>query len=64
MNPYDIEHWPMPSAWRSKWIPRSGAAHARMRQVVNEHNVYRWAGNLITELCGIRVEKPGKAVAR
>ena len=29
----------------------------RMRHVVAEHNVYRWAGSLMTELCDIRVEK-------
>jgi alpha,alpha-trehalose-phosphate synthase [UDP-forming] len=28
----------------------------RMRAVVKEHNVYRWAGNLIGELAGVRVE--------
>ena len=28
----------------------------RMRQTVRDHNVYRWAGNLIAELCEIRVQ--------
>jgi len=28
----------------------------RLRAVVQEHNVYRWAGNLIGELAAIRVE--------
>ena len=27
----------------------------RMRKVVKENNVYRWAGNLIAELCDVRV---------
>jgi trehalose-6-phosphate synthase len=27
---------------------------SRMRAVVKEHNIYRWAGNLIAELCEIR----------
>jgi hypothetical protein len=32
---------------------------ARMRTTVREHNIYRWAGNLIGELCEIRtVETP------
>ena len=46
--------------------PRERASRMRrMRQVVAEHNVYRWAGNLISELCRIRVEKkPRKAVTR
>jgi trehalose-6-phosphate synthase len=26
----------------------------RMRAVVREHNIYRWAGNLIGDLCEIR----------
>jgi len=26
----------------------------RMRTVVREHNIYRWAANLISELCEIR----------
>jgi trehalose 6-phosphate synthase len=30
----------------------------RMRAVVKENNVYRWAGNLIGELAGIRLETP------
>jgi alpha,alpha-trehalose-phosphate synthase [UDP-forming] len=33
---------------------------ARMRAIVKEHNVYRWAGNLIGELAEIRLE-PGEA---
>ncbi len=30
----------------------------RMRQIVKEHNVYWWAGNLITELAELRIEEP------
>jgi len=32
----------------------------RMRKVVSEHNIYRWAGNLIAELCDIRTEVASK----
>jgi hypothetical protein len=28
----------------------------RMRRVIKENNIYRWAGNLITELCEVRLE--------
>jgi len=42
-----------------------------MRTTVQEHNIYRWAGNLIGELCEIRtaetppvVTMPRKAVAK
>ena len=35
----------------------------RMRAVVKEQNVYRWAGNLIGELCDVRVEVMRKKLA-
>jgi len=28
----------------------------RMRKQVREHNVYRWAGSLIGELCEVRLD--------
>jgi trehalose 6-phosphate synthase len=28
----------------------------RMRKTVREHNVYRWAGSLIAELCELRLD--------
>jgi trehalose 6-phosphate synthase len=34
----------------------------RMRRIVKEHNVYRWAGNLIAELSDIRVNEPEPAL--
>jgi alpha,alpha-trehalose-phosphate synthase [UDP-forming] len=34
----------------------------RMRRVVREHNVYHWAGSLISELSEIRIEEPKHAV--
>ena len=34
----------------------------RMRQTVKEHNVYRWAGSLITELSEIRIDEPELAL--
>ena len=32
------------------------ARMSRMRTYVREHNIYRWAGNLISELTSVRVE--------
>lgn len=29
----------------------------RLRETVREHNIYRWAGNLMTELSEIRLEQ-------
>ena len=36
----------------------------RMRTTVREHNVYRWAGNLIGELCEIRTEETPPVLAQ
>ena len=65
VNPYDIDALADSIHQAIDMGPRErGARMRRMRQVVAEHNVYRWAGNLISELSGIRVEKAGKAVVR
>jgi trehalose 6-phosphate synthase len=29
----------------------------RMRRIVREHNIYRWAGDLLSDLCQIEIEK-------
>ena len=34
------------------------ARMARMRSYVREHNIYLWAGNLISELASIRLDAP------
>jgi hypothetical protein len=31
-----------------------------MRKTVYEHNIYRWAANLLSDLSDIRVESPEK----
>jgi hypothetical protein len=36
----------------------------RLRAVVREHNVHRWAGTLIADLAAIRVSEPDAALAR
>jgi trehalose 6-phosphate synthase len=65
VNPYDIDALADAIHLAIEMSPRErGSRMRRMRQVVAEHNVYRWAGNLISELCRIRVEKPRKIVAR
>jgi alpha,alpha-trehalose-phosphate synthase [UDP-forming] len=58
VNPYDIDQ--MADAIRRALemsAEERAARMQRMRQVVAEHNVYRWAGSLIAELCDIRIEK-------
>jgi len=32
-----------------------------MRRIIKEHNVYRWAGNLISELSEIRIDEAASA---
>ena len=57
VNPYDIEQ--LGEAIHTALEMSAAERHARMqrlRRTVREHNVYRWAGNLITELSEIRVE--------
>ncbi len=36
----------------------------RMRHTVRQDNVYRWAGNLISDLCDVRVQAPARKRAR
>jgi trehalose-6-phosphate synthase len=35
----------------------------RMRQHVKEHNVYRWASNVLTDVCAVRLEDEILSVA-
>lgn len=59
VNPYDLEQ-------TAEAIRRALAMGAeerktrmqRMRRVVREHNIYRWAGNLIAELSEVRLDEP------
>jgi trehalose 6-phosphate synthase len=56
VNPYDIEQ--MAEAIRAALeLPAEErqARMRRMRSVVQEHNVYRWAGDLIAELSSVRI---------
>ncbi|MBI5420289.1 MAG: trehalose-6-phosphate synthase [Deltaproteobacteria bacterium] len=56
INPYDIEKTADAIRFSLKMEPaeRSGRMK-RMRATIKEHNVYRWAGNLITELARLRL---------
>jgi trehalose 6-phosphate synthase len=57
VNPYDIEAL-ADSIFRALQMEPSErtARMRRMRAVVKQQNVYRWAGNLISELCDVRIE--------
>jgi trehalose 6-phosphate synthase len=58
VNPYDTEQ--LGDAIREALEMKAEDRQTRMRhmrQIVREHNVYRWAGNLLTELSEIRVDE-------
>lgn len=58
VNPYDADE--LADSIRIALEMEAGERHARMKQmrrIVREHNVYHWAGNLITELSEIRIEE-------
>jgi trehalose 6-phosphate synthase len=57
VNPYDTEQLADALYYSLGMDPvdRSARMH-RMRKVVKEFNIYRWAAELVTELCEIRLE--------
>ena len=59
VNPYDTEQLAEAIRLSLEMDPDERRARMqRMRRVVRENNVYRWAGNLIEELAEIRLERP------
>jgi alpha,alpha-trehalose-phosphate synthase [UDP-forming] len=64
VNPYDIEQ--LGAAIRLALEMDSEERRTRMQRMrrnVKEHNVYRWAGNLIAELSEIRIEDTEPAMS-
>jgi trehalose 6-phosphate synthase len=62
VNPYDVER--VANTIQYALVMPSEERQTRMqhmRRVVKENNVYRWAGNLITELSEIRLDMPHPA---
>ncbi|MGB6429215.1 MAG: trehalose-6-phosphate synthase [Candidatus Acidiferrales bacterium] len=59
VNPYDTQQL-ADRIREAIEMPRAEQAERmeRMRRVVREHNIYRWAGTLLSELIEIRVEHP------
>ncbi|MGA7931879.1 MAG: trehalose-6-phosphate synthase [Candidatus Sulfotelmatobacter sp.] len=58
VNPYDIEQTAeaLRLALEMNTEERKSRMQ-RMRRVVREHNIYRWAGSLIAELCEVRLDE-------
>lgn len=59
VNPYDIESVADSIFTALEMDPTERRARmARMRAVVREQNIYRWAGDLIGDLCDVRLTHP------
>jgi trehalose 6-phosphate synthase len=59
VNPYDTDELAGAIHTALVMLPEERRARMqRMRALVKEYNVYRWAGALIGELAGIRLETP------
>jgi alpha,alpha-trehalose-phosphate synthase [UDP-forming] len=59
VNPYDIDQTAEAICAALEMQPDEKQARMqRMRKLVREHNVYRWAGTLIGELCDVRLDLP------
>jgi len=65
INPYDTDQ--VADAIRIALEMEAGERQLRMRRmrhIVKEHNVYRWAGNLIAELSEIRIDEAEPVLAQ
>jgi trehalose-6-phosphate synthase len=63
VNPYDTEQLADSIHRALAMSPEEKQARmARMRAYVREHNIYLWAGNLISELASIRLDSPQEHV--
>jgi trehalose 6-phosphate synthase len=59
VNPYDIDQTAEAIRAALEMEPEEKQLRVqRMRKVIKEHNIYRWAGNLISELCEVRLDAP------
>jgi trehalose-6-phosphate synthase len=57
VNPYDIERTADAIRYALEMEPEERSARMQsLRKVVKEQNIYRWAGNLIGELCEVRLD--------
>jgi len=64
VNPYDIELTADAVRYALELQPEERTARMRrLRKVVREQNIYRWAGNLIGDLCEVRLETSRDAKA-
>ncbi len=65
VNPYDVMQLSESIHTALKMPEAEQAKRMRwMRRVVREHNIYRWAANLLSDLTEIRTETPERTVGR
>jgi alpha,alpha-trehalose-phosphate synthase [UDP-forming] len=58
VNPYDIDQTAEAIRIALEMEPEEKQMRVqRMRRVIRENNIYRWAGNLISELCDVRLDR-------
>jgi trehalose 6-phosphate synthase len=59
VNPYDVQQV-AEAIYRALEMPEEEQARRmeRMRKNVREHNVYRWAAHLLSDLTEIRIDAP------
>jgi alpha,alpha-trehalose-phosphate synthase [UDP-forming] len=61
VNPYDIDQTAEAIRAALEMEPEEKQMRVhRMRKQIREHNIYRWAGNLVTELCELRLDATEK----
>ncbi|MHB8500857.1 MAG: alpha,alpha-trehalose-phosphate synthase (UDP-forming) [Candidatus Acidiferrales bacterium] len=62
VNPYDVEQV-ADAIHRAIEMPedQQSLRMQRMRQIVREHNIYRWAANLLSDLTEIRIDAPERS---
>ena len=57
VNPYDVDQTAHGIKLALEMGPEEKQLRMqRMRRVIKEHNIYRWAANLMTELCEVRLD--------
>jgi alpha,alpha-trehalose-phosphate synthase [UDP-forming] len=57
VNPYDIDQTAEAIRVALEMDPEEKQVRVhRMRRIIRENNIHRWAGNLITELCELRLD--------
>jgi trehalose-6-phosphate synthase len=62
VNPYDIDQTAEAIRAALEMDPEERKQRMqRMRKIIREQNIYRWAGDLIGQLCDVRIVARGKA---